>query len=294
MRIVGDGEERRVPLAAATVLGRHEGCTWVLRAPQIPSFWVELRWSAAGWLWRDLGGDARGPRREARAEAPGWWLLGPGQRLNGRGVVLELLDEGAPERFAVALDSGDVVQGEALLALVAEDAERPLPADWERRDEVVPLRDGQTFTVGGRAFRFHDAVPPPATARRRLDLTHPACRIELLRGEDFPQLHIWDGPASLTLRGAYLWALAPYLEARIVDMPREGWLDLDAAFSRWRELHPQPGSDPERVGQDRSRVCRALHARGVANASALFARRRLERRWQVRVALEPEQTGLTL
>lgn len=86
--------------------------------------------------------------------------------------------------------------------------------------------------MGGRAFRFHDAASPPSTARRRLDLTHPACRIELLRAEDSPQLHIWDGPASLTLRGAYLWALAPYLEARIADMPREGWLDLDAERTR--------------------------------------------------------------
>lgn len=90
---------------------------------------MELRGSAAGWIWRELGGDARGPRREACGAAPGWWLRGPGQRINGRGVVLELLDDGVPERFAVALDTGEVRSGEALQDLVAEDAGPPLPAD---------------------------------------------------------------------------------------------------------------------------------------------------------------------
>ena len=45
------------------MLGRHPSCTWVLPQPEIPTFWVELRWTSDGWTWRELGGDARGPRK---------------------------------------------------------------------------------------------------------------------------------------------------------------------------------------------------------------------------------------
>ncbi len=294
VRITGSTEECLLPLAPTTLVGRHESCTWVLDAPQIPTFWVELRWTEAGWTWRELGGDARGPRRPVRGRASGWWLLDAGQRINGRGIVLELLDDRAPQRFTVDLASGEVLLGQDLLALVAEDGAQPTPADWERREEAEPLRDGATFTIGGRAFRFHDAAPVPATAQRRIDLAQASVQLELSRGDGGPLLQLWDGPVELSLQGAYLWALVPYIEARLADLPREGWLGLDEAHSRWQELCPHSSSEPERVGQDRSRICRALHARGVANPHALFARRRFGKRWGVRLLLEPRQVELNL
>lgn len=295
IRISAAHDERELPLAATTVLGRHPSCTWVLPQAEIPTFWVELRWTSAGWSWRELGGDARGPRKRGARLGQDWWLLDRGQRLNGRSVRVELIDATPPARFVVDLQGGPVLQGDALQAVVADDAGRPLPAGWELAPEPPPaLTDGACFHLAGRHYRYHAGVPPQATAQRQLDLLRHSCRLELGVEDGRPVLHVWDGSVERKARGAPLWALVPYLEARIADTPRDGWLALDEAHARWKELCPTSDSGPDRVGQDRSRSCRALNALGVVNPHALFARRRIEDHWQVRIALEPEQLNIHL
>ncbi len=295
IRITAANDQRELPLAATTVLGRHPSCTWVLPQPEIPTFWVELRWTRAGWSWRELGGDARGPRKRSRALGQDWWLIDRGGRLNGRSVRVELIDAGPPDRFAVELDSGQVLDGERLQRVVADDTGQPLPADWElAADPPPPLSDGEQFEVGGQRYRYHAGSAPQATAQRQLDLLRHSCRLELGVEDGRPVLHVWDGPVERKARGAPLWSLVPYLEARITDTPRGGWLSLGQAHTRWQELCPGSSSGQERVGQDRSRACRALHALGVVNPHALFARRRIDDHWQVRVALEPGQLSLQL
>ncbi len=293
--VATDTSRRELPLAATTVLGRHPSCTWVLPQPEIPSFWVELRWSTAGWLWRELGGDARGPRKRIAGQGQDWWLLGLGQRINGRSVVIELLDGGAPEHFAVGMDSGEILRGNDLLLVVREECDGIVPADWEHRTGTVePLIDGETFTVAGRRWRFHAAQATPATAQRQLDLLRHSCRLELRLEAGQATLLTWDGPVERADRGAYLWALVPYIEARLADTPAGGWLTLDEAHQRWLELRPGATSGLERIGQDRSRCARALHALGVAHHEALFERRRLADRWQVRVGPEPARLSLQI
>jgi hypothetical protein len=291
--ISSDQDELERPLAATTVLGRHPSCTWVLSQPEIPTFWVELRWTSRGWTWRELGGDARGPRKQDKKLGQDWWLLEKGQRINGRSVKVKLLDARPPRRFAVDLESGEVFQGDELQSVVADDAGRPLPAGWELVAEPpVPLTDGATFKTGQRTCRYHCGQAPHATAQRQLDLLRHSCRLDLGVEDGRPVLHIWDGPVERKARGAPLWSLVPYLEARLRDIPLGGWLSLDEAYARWKELCPSSNSSPERVGQDRSRVCRALHALGVVNPHALFSRRRIDDHWQVRLALEPERISL--
>lgn len=295
IRISAADDVRELPLAATTVLGRHPSCTWVLPQPEIPTFWVELRWTAAGWTWRELGGDARGPRRRGAKLGQDWWLIDRGQRLNGRSVQIELVDPSPPKRFAVALASGRVLEGEALQAVVSDDTGKPLPSDWElAQPPPGPLADGESFLMVGKRYRYHAGTPPQATAQRLLNLQRHSCRLELSIEDGRPVLHVWDGPVERKARGAPLWALVPYLEARLADTPSGGWLGLDQAYARWQEFCPGSDSGPERVGQDRSRTCRALHALGVINPHALFARRRVDDHWQVRVALEATQLSLQL
>jgi hypothetical protein len=295
LRITRGSTSREVPLAASTLLGRHASCTWCLDDPRIPTFWIELRWSEAGWTWRELGADARGPRRQGAGLRPGWWLLEQGQRVNGRGVVVELLDGGPPAGFVVDLSSGDWLQGDDLLQVVCDDTGCPVPADWEWCSRPVrELGDGSTFVVGGKPYRFHQAAPPPSTKQRLLDLERFACQLEFREHSAGPELYIWDGPVEASLRGTFLWALVPYLESRISDVPKDGWLSLDEAHSRWAELVPGGGSSPDRVGQDRSRVRRALQRCGVESSELLFERRRTAERWQVRVGLNPARIGLVL
>lgn len=185
--------------------------------------------------------------------------------------------------------------GEALAALVADEHDRPLPADGERRwGETPALVDGAQFSVCGRSFRFNEAEPPRATAERKLDLARFTCRIELRVEAGRPLLAVWDSPVERKARGAPLSSLAPYLEARLAVLPAGGWLPLREAWSRWQDLCPGQESDAERVGQDRSRICRSLRALGVVNEHRLFERRRVDNRWEVRVGLAPERASLVL
>ncbi len=293
---ITEGEEiRELPLAATTALGRHGSCTWGLQTAQVPTFWIELRWTTHTWAWRELGGDALGPRRQVTGLGTEWWQLEPGQRISGRGVVVELSDPSPPQRFVVDTQSNEVISGKRLDKLVAADTARPMPADWETRDVAVSsLADGDIFTVRGRSYRFHEASPPQPTSQRQLDLLRPSCSLELRVEDGRPVLEIWDGPVERKAKGSTLWALVPYLEARLEDIPRGGWLPLDEAHSRWQELCPRSKSGPDRVGLDRSRVCRALHSLGVVNPHALFARQKTEDRWLVRLDLDPDRLELEL
>ena len=289
------GRDRRLPLAATTVLGRHAGCTWVLEPAEVPTFWVELRWTDNGWAWRELGGDARGPRKRASRLGTEWWMLEGGQRINGRGAVVELEDAGPPHRFVVDLQTQDVIDGRSLVRLVADDTATPRPADWETRPHACPpLVDGAIFTIEGHSYRFHQAAPPPPTTLRRLDLLRISCQLELRVQGGRPKLTIWDGSVEGKAKRTALWALVPYLEARLEDIPRGGWLHLHEAHSRWQELCPGSKSGPKRVGQDRSRICRALHELGVVNPHALFAARKTNEGWLVRLDLDPARLELQL
>ncbi len=264
IHITGDNVDHTLPLAATTLLGRHQICTWVLDGPQIPTFWIELRWTEAGWAWRELGGDARGPRKIASALGADWWLIDQGQRINGRGLRVVLEEDGPPECFVVERATGRVYDGDDLHELIADEFPDPLPIDWERRtDPCPPLRDGSAFSVGGRVYRYHEEIAPTVTARGALDLRSPSCHLDLTIGSGKPILSISDGSLECRLSTLALWALVPYIEARRADMPKGGWLFLDEAYSRWTELHPNPTSGPKRIEQDRSRVWRAVVASGV-------------------------------
>lgn len=288
--LVMDGISIRRPLAAVTMLGRHASCTWPLADPRMPLFWVELRWWSAGWCWRQLGGEVRGVPRHAACIPPDWFLLHAGDHLTGAGVRLTLVDDTAPAPFAVDVAGGACIQEPELDKLVLMESDGPWPLGWERAPESRgPLEDGSIFTANGCAYRYHAGSPPPRTRGGLLDLGRRTCRLDLDLDERGPSLRAWDGPAEVVLRGAFLWALLPYMEARVEDVPFGGWLELEHAYSRWREVVEGAASAPDRIGQDRSRSARALEQAGVAGARDLFERRRVRRAWEVRIAPEAER-----
>ncbi len=298
-----EGQERRLQLAATTLLGRHPSCTWVLSEAQIPTFWVEIRWTRAGWAWRELGGDATGPRKPVACLGTGWCLLERGNNINGRSARVTLLREGPPKRFVVDVERGEPETDTPIEDLVIDDVAGPLPADWEQRDDqLTTLADGKIFTAAGRSYRFHEAVPPETTAQRQLDLERRSCELELALGDTEPLLSIWDGKVTRRIKGAALWALVPYFEARLQDLPRGGWLHQDEAFDRWQELRPDAASEPKRMGQDRNRVKKLLEDAGVVveklladgdkRVNHLFERSRKGGVWLVRLAPDPERLSL--
>ncbi|MCB9743854.1 MAG: hypothetical protein H6741_17540 [Alphaproteobacteria bacterium] len=287
----GEVEQQR-PLATSTLIGRHLACTWTIESRQVPLYWLELRW-VRGWAWRALTAQdqTRGPGRPLPG---GWRRLSPGTRVHGPGEVSVLLEEGgAPEPFLLDLERGEVLRGEALDERVEQRADGLWPLGAEGRPELTrPLEDGQAFVVEGQVLRFHAGEPPAETRRCRVSLLSPACELSLAREGEGWALELSEGDAELRVEAEHVRALVPYVAARIEDVPRGGWLELDAAHQHWQELGGRSDSTRERIAQDRSRLCRTLSRLGVGAAAELFQTVRRPEGWVTRVEVEPERLHL--
>lgn len=280
------------PAATSTLLGRHAACTWALPDDTVPLYWLELRW-VRGWAWRPLAApdQTRGPGRPLPG---GWRSLPQGGQVHGPGgVVVELLESGAPERFLVDLETGEVHAGPALDDHLEDRADGAWPLDAERLGpRLRALEDGQVFHSGTRILRFHDGDPPSTTTRCRVSLASARCSVHLLpRGESWAA-QLVEGDAEVEVEAECVRVLVPYVEARLEDLPRDGWLELDAAFDAWLERGGRACSVRERIAQDRSRLCRALTEAGVGAAATLFETRRRGDGWVTRVSLEPARLSL--
>jgi len=259
-------------------------------------FWLELRWFRAGWCWRELGseGETRGVRRTTGTHPPGWYLLEVGDRVRLGAVWFELTDALPPETFAVDTVTHEVLSGDDLSEVLVQESDGLWPANWELDPAAVALRDCAVFATGGRVVRAHIGVPPKVTDGRWISLTAPTCQLELRVEDAGPTLEAWDGTVTVKVRGAHLWVLAPYFEARIHDVPLGGWLRILDAFLRWKELVVGSSSGHERIGQDRNRTVQALGRGGVQHADHLFERRREGRIWEVRAGPDPERLAIAI
>jgi hypothetical protein len=292
IEIHGSGGSDRRPLATSTLLGRHMSCTWRVPVPQVPLFWLELRW-AGGWAWRALAA-AEETRGAGRALPGGWRRLAAGGRVVGPGgAAVVLVEGGPPEPFAVDLERGDIASDDALDELVEDRADGPWPVDAEAQPwRLRPLEDGEVFRAGGRLLRYHGGGATAATRRSAASLASPRCALYLAAADRRWTLTVVNGDAEVQLSSEAVRALVPYAEARRDDLPRGGWLDLDDALVRWQDLGGRADSARERIAQDRSRLCRALGRAGVAAAPSLFETARRGEGWYTRLALPGDRVSI--
>lgn len=286
---LGTGDDARaVPLAASTIVGRHSGSTWVLDTPSTPGVWLELRWGPGGWAWRALAQEDRtlGPTTRDPLTPPGWFRIRQGGRVRGPDSSLTLLDASAPAPFVVDLSTGEALDDDTIDAVLLRDHEgRCWPADVDGGADVQPLSDHDVFVAGSRALRVHLPEELARTQGPGLDVLAPDLRLAL-DGDD--RLTVSAAGGEVVVTGGLARVVAPYIEARIRDLPRGGWLDLDAAFEGWVERGGDSHSPRLRVTQDRSRLRRKLAGLGLANPDRLFETRQ-DGRWLTRLALTPDQ-----
>lgn len=286
-----DGTQRTLPLSASTLLGRHHQCTWRIGDPRLPLYWIELRWIGRRWGWRVLAdpGNTRGPLT-AMPGNPHWRVLGQGERVYTPRASITLAAGGPPRRFAVDLDTDDVLQGEALDEYLEERADGPWPVDAEQRDALRgPLSDGRVFVSCGRPLRLFIGEPIAETVRGGISLMRSSCAlyIDIPPGEE-PRLSVVDRDAEVVLQGAYVRACVPYARARSRDLPVDGWLTIHDAHYQWQQHGGSAASGSERIAQDRSRLCRALAKAGVVGAHSLFETQR-KGQWYTRLCLPPSR-----
>lgn len=274
-------------LGTTTLVGRHRSCAIVLDAPGVPAFWLELRWSEAGWAWRELG-----PADLARgAGAPlgdGWRALRPGARVRlDDDTRIELLDEGPPAVVLVDVATGEELSGEALdpFVEVSDGRVLPLHADGEPSAE---LRDGHSFHDGRRTWRVLRPDTVPTTGRDGLLVAHGDSALDLdlvARSATFT-----IGTQSCTVRGGPVLAMAPYALARR-DGARDdgGWLTLPDAHAWWVALGGAAASPPERLNWERAKVRSMLAREGARGVDALFEVRRRVGETAIRLSLRGER-----
>ena len=173
LRRIRDGQ--LFPLAAQCLIGRSPACLVRLDDRYVSGEHAKLVWTGTKWQLRDLG-SRNGTFVDGRRIEPGRpVVISAGAQLGfgASEVGWELVEAGAPSAIATALADGSrrAATGELL---VLPDDEAPLVsiypspngAGWVVEDadgEARELRDQETLTVGGTAWRLDLPVLSEAT-----------------------------------------------------------------------------------------------------------------------------------
>jgi hypothetical protein len=276
--IDGGGDPRIVPLAASTIIGRAAHTPWAVDSERMSTHWLEIRWyEPAGWAFRYLGHEELTTARHRRSpDLPeGWYALGLGHCVTHPAAKVKLVDDAAPSPMAVHVTSGESYTDQGLARVVEIRDDGPWPADADvappRHD---PLHDGEVFAVESSLYRYHDARAPRTTEAPSLDLAGRGVELHLdCTGTDC-SLTLTGGLRDITLRSTKLRVLVPYVRERLDGDPDGGWLSVHDVLD---DLESQSGSPlrPARIGEYRGWIRYELTRRGVANAAALFEKRRV-------------------
>ena len=294
----GMGVTRLVPLAAATTFGRAAAAPWSVADGRMPTHWLELRWfPEGGWAFRYLEhSELSSARHLRRPDLPdGWFPLGVGHCVTHPAAKVKLVDGGPPHPMVVDETSGEVVAGEAMLALVEPREDGPWPADADAAPaRSGPLRDGEVFVVADRVVRYYDATPPRVTEAPALDLAGRGVELHLIVSANVCCLRLTGGLREITLRSAKVRVLLPYVRERLASDADGGWLSIHDVLE---ELGGETSAPLRtvRVGEYRGWIRYELTRRGVANAARLFEKRKVGgpgypgEGWLTRLRLGPTQ-----
>lgn len=286
LRLLDRGEERRVPLAAETLIGRSRQATWTITDPRSPSIWMEVRWfEGEGWGWRDgMAQDTETiPRTASRAS--GAMRRQDFKRLTTeRGAQLNrhtravLLRDAPPAPFAVDLDTEDLLVGAAFDQHVEVLEGRARAADWE--DQPGPTRTVPTLGVlrsAGRFLRVVFAERSVETEQGR-ELRIPADDLHL-------ELGVRDGRVTGSLRwidhGLCIdtlpeeaWRILVPYALHLRDFGPGVMMGPVDAFVAWRAVGGNPGSKSEMLALHRRRLREQLDGLGVLGADRLLVYKR--------------------
>jgi hypothetical protein len=265
------------PLSGTSLVGRHWSCGVRVPSPEVPAFWIEVRWTVLGWRWRELVGG--GATRGGASAEPGWRAFGAHPVRWGESVALSLLGDAPPEEAVLGLEDGSVIQGTAIDGLLelSEDAR------WLRVEEGRPARrvaDGDVFCLDGCAYRYLAGIPVAPTAREAVQLLHRAVTLDISVAALVATFV--RGARELVVTGECVRVLAVYALARGAG---EGWLTRDEAYAAWRELGGAAASEAVRLGWERGKLRTQLARQGALGVRDLFETRVVEGVHETRLAL---------
>jgi hypothetical protein len=293
IRISDDNEIREIPIPEICLVGRHWSCQALFTAPQVPYFWLELRWLEQNWAWRPLNlvDDTRGT---GSVGSNGWRVLGGVRNRRPRiamadNVWLEFIDLAPPAAFAQNVETNDIITGDALEDLWECVDDRFYRFNWEEVSETESeLKNGDMVSSGNALYRVFFPVLGAATLVAQLHLFLTDCSVSI----DVQRLtaSFDNGQATVEVYGECVRVLAAYALARRDEAYSDGgWLTATESYTRWLELGGNPTSSADRLGSERGKLRNQLRRAGILDVKDCFERQTSGYRTMLRLAIKPDQ-----
>ncbi len=280
------GEVAVFNLYTSTSIGRHWSNSVVLTNPDIPLYWLEIRWKQDGWCWRALNSDFE-TKGMGHVLLKGWRGLSENQtiRLN-KDISIRCIKNEPPELIVFELDSKQQHLGPSVYKYIEiSDTEEYFTLG--SLEEGNALKNGEYFTVQGTVFRLHCPTLIEQTEPLLLDISEPTVwlKINLARqtaifGNEYTQVH---------LEGSTVLVLYVYAEA---VMGTYSWRTVDEVYQRWVEVGGNAKSLKSRINWERGKIRNRLRDLGVSGVKQLFLKKSIEGVNEFRLALTKSQITL--
>jgi len=259
----------QAPLSPSTLVGRHFLTCKPIVDPTIHLYWLEIRWSSKGWLWRTLAGAGR--TRGAGTLVDELWRTLPHSGARGGRIVwqdrvsVELVDPSPPGLCGRELKSGSWMSEDQLTRLVEDRGE-----GYFSLGTGLPVTDGDTIESSAGPVQLYLPTVPMDTEKSRFSVLNSGLHIDLCLGTLAATFTVSDVEAEV--RGECVRVLAAYAirRAAYVEEART-WLTRPDAHALWRALGGNTSSPEARVAWERGKVRLQLNQQGVADTSELFA-----------------------
>jgi hypothetical protein len=279
--------EREVQLARSVLVGRHPTCHVVLDHPDVPVYWLELRWLGDQWGWRPFREESGRTRGAGRMIRTGWREMKEGRIRCTDEVWIELSDAAEPQLFAEDLQTGEHLTDESLEGVVEPWSDQVRFVDWESKDSPQ-IKDCSVHIVEGRSLRFHVPQKLFTTNGDLLPLSSPYCELDLY--PDALRATFTVGPREITVSGECVRILWVYAQVRLEDEIAEGgWLSRDEVHHLWVDLGGREDSPVMRMGWEKGKLRTRLSKAGATGLETLFENRSQHGQQVSRLAFDPER-----
>lgn len=282
------GKEGVQPISSSTRVGRHWSNDIQLDHPNIPMYWIEIRWIGSKWCWRSLS--ARDRTRGKGAVIDDIW-----KELTKKGTIrldgvskdifsgIECINDQKPELMLEDLLDRKWYFGENALKYIEVWSEgKIIPIDDIERKES--LDDGDVFVSRDRVFRLHCLQDMFFTNVSSFDINDSDVFLEIdLRNRKACFIY---GQQEVKVQGVAVLTLATYAKAILEEMP---WISTSEAFEYWVILGGAEKSGASRLGWERGRVRNQLSQQRCSGLKELFQSRRIKNIYEMRLCLSKEQ-----
>lgn len=288
VRLNYGGDEEIFFLARSSLVGRHPNCHIVINHPDVPLYWLELRWTSGHWAWRPFHDESSRTRGTGRHLSKGWRVFGDGRIRCGQNVILSAHSSDPPQIFAVDLQSGEHHMAEHLDSVVEVWGNQVRRIDWETDSEPAVISDCSIQVFGDRAYRFHIPQHLSTTQGASVAVDSEMCQLDIFT--DTLRAVFTVGHHSCTAEGECVRVLWAYCLARLDDViPEGGWLTRVEAHEGWLKLGGHESSTNERIGWEKGKLRSRLSQNGASGLDSLFQNRKQGGLLVSRIHLIPEQ-----